>query len=78
MILCRGVIFSLCSTTRITFLSANFSVLADAGVNEKLAFEKRTFVICTDYAQGNFEYLDKHNMEKNLLMEIEYGALLPD
>ena len=26
MILCRGVIFSLCSTTRITFLSANFSV----------------------------------------------------
>lgn len=58
--------------------NGNLDVYADAGTREGLEFKKNTFGFWADYKTGAFEYLDQHNMEKNLLFEIEYGELLPN
>lgn len=51
------------------------SVLADAGENGGLHFEPRVHVINSDYETADFEYLDKHDMNKNLLIGIDYTLL---
>lgn len=51
------------------------SMLADAGVNGGMYFEKCVHVINSDYETSEFEYLDKHNLEKNLLIGIDYVTL---
>lgn len=51
------------------------SMLADAGVNEGLHFEPHVHAINSDYETAEFEYLDKHDMNKNLLIGIDYTIL---
>ena len=54
------------------------SMLADAGVNDGLEFEPNVHVMNTDYANAAFEYLDQHDMKKNLLIGIDYAMLNAD
>ena len=54
------------------------SMLADAGESEGIDFEPNVHVINTDYRTAAFEYLDQHDMKKNLLIGIDYAMLAPD
>lgn len=54
------------------------SLLADAGVQGGLSFERHVHVLCRDYTSAPFEYLDQHNMEKNYLLSIETAPLGAD
>ena len=54
------------------------SMLADAGEPGGLDFEPNVHVINTDYRTAAFEYLDLHDMKKNLLIGIDYAMLAPD
>lgn len=51
------------------------SLRADAGTNEGLPFERHVHLICKDHASAPYEYLDQHNLEKNLLLAIETTSL---
>ncbi|GAB6981998.1 carboxypeptidase regulatory-like domain-containing protein [Prevotella dentasini] len=54
------------------------SMLADAGVNGGLDFEPNVHVINSDYQNAPFEYLDIHDMKKNLLIGIDHAILNAD
>lgn len=51
------------------------SMLADGGENAGLDFEPNVHVVNSDYQNAEFEYLDRHDMKKNLLIGIEYAML---
>ncbi len=51
---------------------------ADGGTNVGIPFKKHTYVLNKDYEKDDFEYLDQHSMEKNLLIEIEHATLMPN
>ena len=53
----------------------NIAMMADAGTNEGVKFMPHVHVINSDYTTNAFEYLDQHNMEKNLLIEIKSTPL---
>lgn len=55
--------------------NGNIAMAADGGSNEGLDFTPHVHVINTDYTQKEFEYLDQHNMEKNLLIAIHSTPL---
>lgn len=51
------------------------SLRADGGTSIGLPFTRNVHVINNDYTSSPFEYLDNHNMEKNLLIQIEHTPL---
>lgn len=55
--------------------NGNIAMAADRGRNTGLKFTPHVHVINTDYTQNAFEFLDQHNMEKNLLIAIHSAPL---
>lgn len=55
--------------------NGNIAMAADGGTNVGLEFTPHVHVINADYTQNAFEYLDQHNMEKNLLIAIHSTPL---
>lgn len=54
------------------------SLLADEGSMGGKHFTPHVYVINKDYLNNDFEYLDQHNMEKNLLLSVGYTTLNKD
>lgn len=51
------------------------SLLADAGEPGGLAFKEHVYILNRNYETQPFEYLDQHDMKKNYLLTVNYGAI---